>query len=141
MLSCVVDPGVLIAARLSSKGAPSELIRRWLAGELELVVSPQLLDELQKVLDREKFRRWLTKEESTAYVQFLRSHARLVPDPAAEHGHSRDPDDDYLVTLARSARASVLVSGDSDLTGIATPHPRVLTPRELIEALDRLPHR
>jgi uncharacterized protein len=141
MLSCVVDPGVLIAARLSGKGAPSELIRRWLTGEIEVVVSPQLLDELQDMLSREKFRRWLTEEESAAYVQFLRLHARLVPDPVAEHGHSRDPDDDYLVTLARSVRASALISGDSDLTGITAPSPKVLTPRELIEALDRLPHR
>lgn len=138
MLRCVVDTGVLIAARLSGKGAPAELIRRWLAGELEVIVSPLLLDELATVLAREKFRRWLSTAEAGAYVQFLRSHATLVPDPPAEPGHSRDPDDDYLVSLARSAEAKVLISGDQDLTHMPNAQPRVLTPRALIELLDRI---
>lgn len=138
MLRCVIDPGVLIAARLSGRGAPAVLIRRWLAGELDVIVSPQLLTELSEVLMRAKFRRWLTEEEAVAYVQFLRSHATLVPDPPAESGHSRDPDDDYLVTLARTARARVLVSGDPDLTDIPDPRPRILTPGALIDTLDRI---
>lgn len=139
MIICVIDPGVLIAARLSGKGAPSALIRRWLVGEIEVVVSPRLLGELEDVLSRGKFRRWLIVDESLVYVQFLRSHARLVPDPPEEHGHSRDPGDDYLVTLARAARANVLVSGDADLTDIPEPNPTALTPAELVAALDDLP--
>jgi predicted nucleic acid-binding protein len=33
MFRVVLDPGVLIAAVLSPKGAPAELLRHWLAGE------------------------------------------------------------------------------------------------------------
>lgn len=138
MLTCVVDPGVLVAARLSGKGAPAELIHRWLSGQLDLVVSPLLLAELDRVLDREKFRRWLTREEAQAYVEFLRTRPRIMADPPPTVGHTRDPDDDYLVTLARAVQARVLVSGDSDLTEIADPRPPVLTPRELIATLDRI---
>lgn len=45
--------------------------------------------------------------------------------------------DDYLVTLARSARVDVLVSGDADLVDLEDPRRPVRTPRELIELLDR----
>lgn len=139
MLRIVVDPGVLIAARLSGKGAPAELIRRWYGGELDIVVSPDLLDKLVEVLTRDKFRRWLSLEEVSTYVQYLRSHATLVTDPPEEHGHCRDRDDDYLVTLARAARVAVLVSGDADLVDIPDGRPPVATPRALVEALDRMP--
>ena len=138
MLTCVVDPGVLIAARLSGKGAPAEMIRRWLAGELDLIVSPLLLSEVRDVLLREKFRRWLTRDEAEAYVAFLRTHARLIPDPPPEHGHSRDADDDYLVTLARASNARALISGDRDLTTMPDARPPVLSPRELIITLERI---
>jgi uncharacterized protein len=138
VLTCVVDPGVLVAARLSGKGAPAELIHRWLGGRLDIIVSPLLLAELDRVLDRGKFRRWLTREEAREYIKFLRTHARLEADPPPTIGHTRDPGDDYLVTLARAVRARVLVSGDSDLTEIVDPRPPVLTPREVVDMLDRI---
>ncbi|MCB1256850.1 MAG: putative toxin-antitoxin system toxin component, PIN family [Microthrixaceae bacterium] len=138
MLKIVVDPGVLISARLSGRGAPAELIRSWLDGQIELIVSPYLLGELSEVLRRPKFRKWLTLKEVEDYVSFLENHALMRPDPPLEHGLTPDPDDDYLVVLARSAHANLLVSGDSDLIDLVDPTPPVLTPRRLITLLDEL---
>lgn len=137
MLRVVPDPGVLVSARITGKGAPAELIRRWLTGQLELVVSPQLLNDLAEVLQRPKFRRWLTQAEADSYLSFLREHAARVADPEAESGHTPDPDDDYLVTLARAAHVDVLVSGDSDLVDLDDPVPPVATPRAVIDLLDK----
>ena len=141
MLRVVIDPGVLVAARLSGAGAPAELIRRWLAGEIDIVVSPLLLAELSEVLHRRKFRRWLTTEEAGAYMEFLARHATVVDDPPTEVGVTPDPDDDYLVSLARAGRAQVLVSGDADLVTLVDPDPPVVTPRALVDRLDRDAHR
>ena len=134
----MIDPGVLVSARISGAGAPAELIRRWLAGQIDIIVSPLLLDELGDVLHRPKFRRWLSVTETDAYIAFLAEHATAVDDPAPEHGHTPDPDDDYLVTLARAVRADAIISGDKDLTGLPDPHPPVATPRGLVELLDRI---
>ncbi len=134
----MIDPGVLVSARISGAGAPAELIRRWLAGQIDIIVSSLLLDELGDVLHRPKFRRWLSITETDDYIAFLTEHATLVDDPDPEHGHTPDPDDDYLVTLARAARAGALVSGDSDLTDFHDPHPPVTTPRGLVELLDHI---
>ncbi|MCC7078158.1 MAG: hypothetical protein IT198_13635 [Acidimicrobiia bacterium] len=42
------------------------------------------------------------------------------------------------VALADAAHAHVLLSGDTDRTGLADPRPPVRTPRVLVEVLDRI---
>lgn len=63
----VLDPGVLISARISSggAGAPAELLRAWLDGAFDLAVSEKLLDELERILQRQKFRRYTTIDETS----------------------------------------------------------------------------
>jgi uncharacterized protein len=132
----VLDPNVLISARLSPNGTPGRLLTAWIDGQFELVVSPKLLAELAGVLDRPKFRRWLTAEEACEYVGRLRTGAILIDDPSKVTLSTPDPDDDYLVALAQKANADCLVSGDGDLTGLAEPQPSVLTPRAFLESLE-----
>jgi predicted nucleic acid-binding protein len=48
---------------------------------------------------------------------------------------TRDPDDDYLVGLARSTAADALVSGDRDLTDLTLGDVRLLTPRAFLDQL------
>jgi putative PIN family toxin of toxin-antitoxin system len=132
----VIDSNVLISARLSPSGAPGRLLAARLAGRFELIVSPALLAELAGVLERPKFRRWLTVEEARAFVRTLRTSATLIDDPPREHHGLRDPDDAYLLTLARSAKADCLVSGDADLTSLSDPQPPVITPADFLASLD-----
>ena len=67
MYRAVLDPGVLIAAIISPKGAPAALLKSWMEGGYELVASPKLLAELERVLLRPKFRKYLSEEEGRAY--------------------------------------------------------------------------
>jgi putative PIN family toxin of toxin-antitoxin system len=64
----VFDPGVLIAALISPIGAPAHLVQAWLDGQFDLIVSPQLLAELERVLLRPKFRRYVTIQQVDEYV-------------------------------------------------------------------------
>lgn len=136
MLRVVTDPGVLIAALISKAGSPALLLARWAEGRFDLVVSPALLQELSRVLARRKFRRYVTDEDARAYVESLRRQALLVDDPAeVERGLTPDPGDDYLVALAQSAGAHVIVSGDPHLTKLADAQPPVLSPHAFLERL------
>lgn len=136
----VLDPNVLVAAVLSRGGTPAALLRAWLDGAFELVVSPLLLDELERVLRYPKIAARVGPPEAGELMAMLRRQAELVadPDPHSVGGpvvSSPDPDDDYLIFLARVGTA-VLVSGDSDLTGLAGRIP-VYTPaafRDLLAA-------
>lgn len=129
MLRAVLDVGVLVAALLSRDGAPALVLDRWRNGDFDLVASPALLGELDRVLARPKFRAYLTEDEAAAYVAALARQAVVVDDPPAEAGLTPDPGDDYLVALALAARADALVSGDSHLAAFA------VTPRVFLEQL------
>jgi len=117
-LRAVLDPNVIISAVLSPSGAPARVVRHWLDGAYELVVSPMLLDELSRALAYPKLRKRISAAEAEELLHLLQSDADVVQDPTgAPPVRSPDPDDDYLIALAASAQA-VLVSGDTDLLGL-----------------------
>lgn len=137
MPRAVLDPNVLVSALISPAGASARLLLEFRAGAFELVTSPQLLAELDEVLRREKFRRYATEAEVEAYVDLLRRESIVVddPDPTPER-LGEDPDDEYLITLARAARVEALVSGDPHLIRLRRQIP-ALTPREFLESLQK----
>lgn len=131
MARAVLDPGVLVSALITPTGRPAKLLLAARAGSFELIVSPQLLDELEEVLRREKFRRYVDLDGVTAYVELLRRDAQLAADPETPPPiRCRDPDDDYLIALAHSQSAA-LVSGDSDLLELAEKIP-VFSPAKFL---------
>jgi putative PIN family toxin of toxin-antitoxin system len=131
----VLNPGVLVAALISSRGAPRALLQAWIDGAFELLVSPQLLSELSRVLERRKFRQYASEREVRAYLAFLERFATLCADVDSPPRISPDPGDDYLLALARSASADFLISGDPDLCQLKNTEPPVLTPRALLNRL------
>lgn len=133
----VVDPGVYVSAAISGTGAPAQLLETAVEGRAVLLVSPLLLAELREVLARRKFRRWLPEEDATAFVDAVVLIAARVDDPPEEtRGRvCRDPDDDYLVALAESAEATLLVSGDRDLLAVRRPGLDVRSPRDAVAAI------
>lgn len=138
MIRVVVDPGVLIAALITPGGVPARIIRAWIDGAFELVASPRLLDELMTTLLRPKFRRWVSADDAVLFVETVRLAGILVEDPERIEPLSRDPDDDYLIALARAVGAVVLVSGDADLTTLDLRDPPIVDPRRFLSTLERL---
>lgn len=117
-MRAVLDPNVLVSGLLSRGDSPAALLWAWLEGAYELVVSPALLDELERVLGYPKIAARVTPDEARGVLDVLRTQAEFVDDPSeAPSVHSPDPDDDYLIALAAAAQAAV-VSGDSDLLGL-----------------------
>lgn len=106
MTRAVVDPNVLIAALLSPRGAPAALYGELAGGRFDLIVSPQLLAELERVLSREKFRRYASRDQAHRYIRAIARLAVLAEDPPPLPGVTADPADDYLVGLARAEQAA-----------------------------------
>jgi putative PIN family toxin of toxin-antitoxin system len=125
---------------ISAHGPPARILNSWHAGLFEMIVSYELLHELETVLLRDWFRRKLTVSDVLEYVLWLREGATLAVNPArttVEEGVSSDPDDDYLYALSLESAAD-LVSGDPHLLELGKSGPvRVFSPREFIEELER----
>jgi hypothetical protein len=133
----VLDPNVVVSAVLSRSGTPAALLRAWLGGVYELVVSPALLDELERVLSYPKIASRVSREEARELLNVLRLQADLVADPVgAPSIASPDAGDDYLIALAEAASA-VLVSGDADLLGLTGQSP-VYSPTAFLALLSQL---
>jgi putative PIN family toxin of toxin-antitoxin system len=127
----VLDPGVLVSALITPTGRPAKLLLAARAGGFELIISPQLLDELEAVLRRQKFRRYVDLDGVSAYLDLLRRDAQLAADPETPPPiRCMDPEDDYLIALAHS-RSAALVSGDSDLLDLAEEIP-VFSPAKFL---------
>ena len=135
----VLDPGVYVSAAISGRGAPAELLDLAIEGRVVLVVSPLLMAELGEVLQRDRFRRYITIEEVQRFIEaisLLAEHADDPPTPGWAR-ISRDPDDDYLVALADMTSATFLVSGDRDLIELDRPGLDVRSPRDAADAVVR----
>lgn len=134
MARAVLDPGVLVSALITPTGTPAKLLLAAHAGSFELISSPLLLEELESVLRREKFRRYVELHLVTDYLDVLHRDAQLVADPEAPPPvRCADPDDDYMIALAHSQSAA-LVSGDRHLLELAGRIP-VYSPREFLRAV------
>jgi putative PIN family toxin of toxin-antitoxin system len=127
----VLDPGVLVSALITPSGTPAKLLTAAGAGAFELIVSPLLMEELEAVLRRDKFGRYVEPDTVVAYLAFLQREAVSANDPGAPPPiRCEDPDDDYLIALAHS-RTAALVSGDRHLLDLAGRIP-VYSPVEFL---------
>ena len=135
-MRALLDANVLVSGVLSARGAPARLIKAWLSGEFELVVSPALLGELERVLAYPKIRSRIPQDDAAALLALLRDVGLLLDDPDGEPSVAvSDPDDRYLVVLAASARA-ILVTGDAALLGLAEMQIPVYSPAAFEQMLD-----
>lgn len=136
MTSAVVDPSVLVSAFIGGpEGSPRRLIAAWRASRFEMIVSPILLDELRTVLQRPKFDRWAGDGAGDAYVDALAAGSNRQPDATPTEATVRDPNDEYLVALARYSNADALVSVDLDLLEAPLTDVTVVTPATFLTML------
>ena len=109
----VFDTNALISALLFENSKPAQALRYALANG-EVLVSLDLLEELNEVLGREKFNRYLTTEEREEFLEALIERAVLV-DITENVQECRDPKDDKVLELALNGEAQYIISGDRDL--------------------------
>jgi putative PIN family toxin of toxin-antitoxin system len=102
----------------------------------EVCASAETLDELARVLERDKFDRYLDRDSRRAFVALLRRHVRLfdVPKDGTVEPPCRDPRDTPFLSLALVCEADVLISSDEDLLVL---HPwrgmPIVTPGEFLQ--------
>lgn len=100
------------------------------------MVSESLLEEIQDVLMRPKFRRYLAADDVAPYLQRLRRVATLADEGDEVPRYTEDRDDDYLVELTLKSGADLLVSRDGDLLDSLEELPvKIIGPEGFMERL------
>jgi putative PIN family toxin of toxin-antitoxin system len=117
----VFDTSTLVSAVLQPGSAPRQALLKALA-EAELCASPSTLAELESVLERDKFDRYLEREARRQFVTLYRRHTRMFPVSESEENTfqepCRDPRDNKFLALALACSADAIISGDEDLLGL-----------------------
>ncbi len=109
----VFDTNVLVSALLFEHSRPGQAFRRALEMG-QVLLSLPVLEEVNEVLSREKFERYMTAEEREEFLEALVGRARFI-DPTEQIRVCRDPKDDKFLELAVSGGASYIITGDKDL--------------------------
>ena len=129
----VCDTNVLIAG-LVADGLCRDIVKRRLAKH-DLFTSTALLAELNEQL-RDKFG---VDPESVPFIKAYRERATVIKPAALPTSICRDPDDDEVLAVAATAKADAIVTGDKDLLTLKSNGGiPILSPRQLVELLDRL---
>lgn len=136
MFRALLDTNVIISATRYG-GIPRECLRRGLSGEVALVASRELLDELERTLTR----RFAMGAEVAAFIRRDIESVSEIVDVTAVERVARDPADDMVVAAARAGNVDHLVTGDRDLLELDVAGLSIVTPRRFIEILDAAPDR
>jgi putative PIN family toxin of toxin-antitoxin system len=105
------DSNVWVSALIWG-GKPLQLLELALQGEVELVISPDILNESLRVL-REKI--GLDVDDLQKAEDYIRRCTRLVEPTEKLDVVQSDPDDNRVLQCAVAADADTVVSGDLDL--------------------------
>lgn len=111
----LLDTNVVVSAILFG-GIPRQLLEAALAGDLDLVTSPPLLAELERVLIR-------TFGFPSTMAASIRAELEALGDivePAPPRHVTRTAADDLVLATAAGGAAEVIVTGDKELLSLKT---------------------
>lgn len=120
MLKAVIDANLFVSGIISKKGKPARLLQLWYERVFLVVISEQMLQELEKVLryPRIKNKYNLKDEEIDQAISTIQKFAIVLPDTLKLDVVKDDPDDNKVLACALIVKADYIVSGDRHLLDI-----------------------
>ncbi|MEG4322639.1 MULTISPECIES: putative toxin-antitoxin system toxin component, PIN family [unclassified Microcoleus] len=109
----VLDSNVLVSAALF-KGSIARLAFNKATADGKIVMSGPVVAEIQDVLSRDRFDKYLSPQLRTAFLTDLLKVVEIVEITEAI-SVCRDPKDDKFLELAISGQANYILSSDKDL--------------------------
>lgn len=103
----------MISALLFNDSVPGRAFTRAL-DQGRILVSEALVGELSRVLGRDRFDRYVTREERDAFLGSLIRESDLIATTETVRV-CRDPKDDKVLEVAINGKATFIITGDADL--------------------------
>jgi putative PIN family toxin of toxin-antitoxin system len=112
----VFDTNVTVSAVLRPRSVPRQAFDLALQSG-KLLASQATIEELEQVLRRRKFDKYVSQRARLEFLMALVNQAEIVP-VVHRVAACRDPDDNKFLELAVSGHATHIVSGDDDLLAL-----------------------
>src|SRR5208283_632263 len=122
MIKVVLDANQFVSALLKPHSNPAKIVRLVYVGDLTLLLSPAILDELQRVLSYPKIKKLhrRTPEEIERFLRTLDKIAVMTPGLLGVSAIANDPSGNIYLACAVEGSADFIVSGDHHLTDLKT---------------------
>ena len=133
----VFDTNVIVSGLLW-QGPPHVLFDLVESGSLTLCLTPQILDEINRVLDYPQIakRRAIIGMPLAETQAYLLRYSSMMTDVHRVRIVKADPSDDYFISAAMSSGAKWIVSGDRHLLDLKSIGDiRVVTPVQFLKEI------
>ena len=117
MLRVVFDTNVLVSALIKT-GKPRKLWRKVLDKKLKSITSIQIVNELDEVLKRPKFSRYIDISDVQKFVDEVSRVSEFVKTTSRFNLIKEDMVDNIILSCAYGGKADCIVSGDEHLLAL-----------------------
>ena len=130
-MKIVLDTNVFVSG-VFFKGPPFQILQAWKEGMIQLVLSPDILEEYRRVGE-------ILAEEHpainfTPVLEFVIQNAVIFSVHQLPERICEDPDDDKFLACALASGSNLVVSGDKHLLAVSGYQEiEVLKPREFVD--------
>ena len=114
----VIDVNIFASALVSGNGAPSRVLRLGLAQRVHLVLSPHIIETLQRVLTKPYFLARTDEQGRSDFLYLLAAQSWLVEPDNSVRNVAPDVEDDLVLGTAVAANAGYLITGYKGLLAI-----------------------
>ena len=129
-MKVVLDTNVFVSGVFFS-GPPYQILKAWRDGKIQLVVSPEILDEYRRV--GEILAEDHPNIDLKPVLDYVIRNAEVYAAPPLPESVCEDPDDDKFLACALASESTVIVSGDRHLLKVSGYRKiEVLKPRNFV---------
>jgi uncharacterized protein len=134
-MKIVFDTNILISALITT-GKPRELLHKATEGQIQLILSKDILKELSEVSNDPRIRKYADQDDKIAFLKIIDKVAKLTKVKSRFKAVKDDPDDDVVLRTAFDGKADYIVSGDKHLLSLgAFRGIKILTVDEMLTQL------
>jgi putative PIN family toxin of toxin-antitoxin system len=112
----ILDTNVFVSGVFFS-GPPYQILEAWRIGELELIMSSDILDEYRRVAT--VLAAQFPPVDLHAILEFVEKEAVFFDAPALPERVCDDHDDDKFLACALASESKIIVSGDKHLLSVS----------------------
>ena len=130
-MKLILDTNVFVSGVFFT-GPPLRILEAWRDGRVELLVSPEILQEYSEV--GEMLRSTYPEVDLTPVLAMVVLKATIIHAPSLPEQVCSDPDDDKFLACAVAGRCRLIVSGDKHLLAVSGYRRiQVLRPRAFVD--------
>jgi putative PIN family toxin of toxin-antitoxin system len=130
-LKVVIDTNVIISALFFS-GVPYLILEAWRDGRIDIVTSPEILDEYRRV--GEMLQKGHPGIDIEPLLSLVAIQSEVIIPMELQDQVCMDKDDDKFLACALAGGCAMIISGDKLLRKISRyKGVRIVTPREFLE--------